>query len=256
MLRMSYTVSEVSQAAGVTVRTLHHYDEIGLLRPSARSKAGYRQYDDLDLERLQEVLFYRELGFGLKEITRLVDAPAHNRSRILKQQRKLIEQQIKRLQAMVESVDEALQAHEDGRTMNKDEMFDVFGDFDPAEYEDEVRDRWGETEAYAESSKRTARYTKEDWKRMGEESGAINRHLAELFAAGTAPETPEALRAAERHRLHIDRWFYPCSYEIHTGLGEMYVVDPRFTKFWDDFQPGLAVFVRDAFRANADRASG
>ena len=141
-------------------------------------------------------------------------------------------------------------------TLNKEEMIEVFGDFDPTRYEDEVRDRWGDTNAYTESSKRTARYSKDDWKRMGEESRAINQRLAGLFAAGSDPEAPESMDAAEQHRLHIDRWFYSCSHEMHAGLGEMYVADPRFTKFWDDFHPGLAPFVRNAFLANGLRAAG
>ena len=253
---MSYSVGDVARTSGVTVRTLHHYDEIGLLRPSGRSAAGYRQYDDGDLERLQEVLFYRELGFGLDEITGLVEVPTFHRDQILKQQRGLIERQIDRLNSMVKAVDRALQAHQEGRTLNKEEMFDVFGDFNPAEYEDEVRERWGETEAYAESNKRTARYTKDDWKRLGAEAGEINQRLADLFAAGTDPEHEDCMDAAEQDRLHIDSWFYPCSHEMHAGLGEMYVADPRFTRFWDDYQPGLTAFVRDAFLANGLRSAG
>ncbi len=259
---MRYSVSDVSRMAGVTVRTLHHYDDIGLLRPSGRSAAGYREYDARDLERLQEVLFYRELGFGLEQITGLVDIPTFNRAQILGRQRQLIEEQIERLQSMVGAVEAALKALEEGRTMTQEEMFgtlnkaemvEVFGDFDPTQHENEVRERWGETESYAESSKRTARYTKDDWKQMGEESEAINQRLADLFAAGSDPEAEESMDAAEQHRLHIDRWFYPCSHEMHAGLGEMYVVDPRFTKFWDDLRPGLAVFVRDSFLANGLR---
>ena len=247
------TVSEVSEVAGVTVRTLHHYDEIGLLKPSERTAAGYRQYDDRDLERLQEILFYRELGFDLRTIVGLVDTPAHSRAQVLAQQRQLIGRQIGRLQAMATAIDEATRAIEEGRTMNREEMFEVFGDFDPAQYEDEVRDRWGQTDAYAESSKRTARYTKDDWKRIGTESDEINQRLGDLLAAGAEPSDPEAMAAAEEHRLHIDRYYYPCSYEAHAGLGEMYVADPRFTAYWDAYRSGLAPFVRDAFRANADQ---
>ena len=138
--------------------------------------------------------------------------------------------------------------------MDKEEMFEVFGDFHPAEHEEEAKARWGDTDAFAESAKRTATHNKDDWKRMGEEAEVVNQRLADLFGAGVAPGAADSLAAAEEHRLHIDRWFYPCPYEIHVGLGEMYVVDARFTKFWDDYQPGLAVFVRDAFRANAERA--
>ena len=262
---MTYSVGEVSRVAGVTVRTLHHYDEIGLVQPSSRSPSGYRQYDEPDLERLQEVLFFRELGFGLDEIAGLVEIPTFSRSQILGRQRQLIHEQIERLESMATAVEAALQALEEGRTMNQEEMFgtlnredmvEVFGDFDPTQHEAEARERWGETEAYAESSRRTARYSKDDWKKMGEESKEINQRLADLFAEGTDPEAGASMDAAEQHRLHIDKWFYPCSYEMHAGLGEMYIADPRFTKFWDDIQPGLAPFLRDAFLANGLRAAG
>jgi hypothetical protein len=133
-------------------------------------------------------------------------------------------------------------------------MVEVFGDFDPTQHADEVRERWGHTEAFVESNQRSARYTKDDWKRMGEEAGEINRRLADLFGAGRAPDSRESMAAAEDHRLHIDRWFYPCSHDVHVGLGEMYVADPRFTRFWDDHGPGLAAFVRNAILANAERA--
>ncbi|MDR9449780.1 MAG: MerR family transcriptional regulator [Acidimicrobiia bacterium] len=253
---MSYSVGEVSKVAGVTIRTLHHYDEIGLLRPAGKSLAGYRQYDDVDLERLQEILFYRELGFGLEEIAGLVNLPTFNRAQILRRQRTLIEQKIDRLQSMVKSIDRALQAGEEGHTMTKEEMFEVFGNFDPSEHEDEVRERWGDTEAFGESSKRAGRYSRDDWKRVRDEADSVNQRLADLCASGTDPEAAESMEAAEQHRLHIDRWFYPCTHEMHAGLGDMYVLDPRFTKFWDDYQPGLATFVREAFLANGRRAAG
>lgn len=249
-----YTVSEVSRVAGITVRTLHHYDAIGLLKPSGRSGGGYRQYADADLERLQQILFYRELGFGLEAVAGLLDTPARDRGEILREQRYLLVERIEKLRTMVAAVDRAARAHEEGRTMSKEEMFEVFGDFDPTEHEEEVRERWGDTDAYKESARRTSGYGKGDWKRIQEEADAINRRLAELFAADGSPSGDDAIAAAEEHRLHIDRWFYPCSIEMHVGLGEMYVLDPRFTKFWDDYRPGLAVFVRDAFRASAERS--
>lgn len=250
-----YTVSEVSRVAGITVRTLHHYDAIGLLRPSGRTESGYRQYGDADLERLQEILFYRELGCSLEAVAGLLNTPARSRREILQEQRRLLIERITELEAMVAAVDRAAGANEEGRTMNKEEMFEVFGDFDPSEHEAEARERWGGTDAYKESARRTTRYGKGDWKRIQQEGEAINRRLAEVLAGGGSPSSDGAMSAAEDHRLHIDRWFYPCSVEMHTGLGEMYVTDPRFTKFWEDLQPGLAAFVRDAFRANAQRSA-
>ena len=247
-----YTVSEVAQAAGVTVRTLHHYDDIGLLRPSGRTRSGYRQYGDADLERLQEILFYRELGFGLEAVMELLDNPTRDRGEILQEQRHLLMERIRKLEGMVAAVDRAARAHEEGRMMDKEDMFEVFGDFDPGEHEAEAQERWGDTEAYQESARRTSRYTKDDWKRIRQEGDVINQKLAVLHTEGASPSSPEAVDAAEEHRLHIDRWFYPCSTEMHAGLGDMYVQDPRFADFWDAFQPGLASFVRDAFRANAE----
>jgi DNA-binding transcriptional MerR regulator len=241
--------------AGVTVRTLHHYDAIGLLRPSGRTQSGYRQYGVADLERLQEILFYRELGFGLDAVTALLNTPTRDRREILQEQRHLLTRRIRKLEAMVSAVDRAARADEEGRTMDKEDMFEVFGDFYPGEHEAEAQERWGDSEAYQESARRTSRYTKEDWKRIKGEGDAINQKLVALFSHGTSPTSAEALAAADEHRLHIDRWFYSCSRELHAELGEMYVTDPRFMAFWDAFEPGLAPFVRDAFRANAAQRS-
>ena len=182
------------------------------------------------------MLFFRELGFGLEEIAGLVEIPTFNRVQILGEATK--DSYMNRLNGSNrwrQAVEVALQAFQEGRTMNQEEMFgtlnrddmvEVFGDFDPTQHEDEARERWGDTETYAESSKRTSGYSKDDWKRMGEESAAINQRLADLFAAGTDPESEESMDAAEQHRLHIDQWFYPCSHEMHAGLGEMYVARP------------------------------
>lgn len=120
--------------------------------------------------------------------------------------------------------------------------------------EEEVKERWGETDAYRESSKRTARYTKADWQRMGAESDEIEAAFAALAATGAAPDSADAMAVAERHRLHIDGWFYPCSHEMQVGLAEMYIADDRFRKHDDDRQASLAQFVHDAITANAQAA--
>ena len=138
--------------------------------------------------------------------------------------------------------------------MNKEEMFEVFGDHDPAEFEDEAKERWGDTDLYEESRRRTKAYGKDQWKEAGAEGQAIGEKFAELLATGADATGDAAMDLAEQHRQHISRWFYPCSFEVHTGLGEMYVADARFAKYWDDFGPGLALLVRDAIGANAKRA--
>jgi len=126
---------------------------------------------------------------------------------------------------------------------------DMFGGFDPADYEDEVKARWGTSDSYREAGRRTKGYSKADWAQLQEEDGAILESLATLMRVGTAAEAHEAVELAEAHRLHIDRWFYPCSSQMHLAMGESYVTDPRFTAFYDKVEPGLATYLRDAIAA-------
>lgn len=252
---MSYTVGEVARFAGVTVRTLHHYDEVGLLSPSGRTAAGYRQYGDGDLERLQRILCYRALGFGLDDIAAILDDPRNDPIDHLRRQHELLTDQMDRLAAMVAAVEKTMEARKMGISLNPDEMFEVFGDADPSQYADEVEQRWGDTDAYKQSQRRTASYTKDDWLQIKAEGAAAEQRLAAAMAAGLPPDSSEAMAAAEDHRLQIDTWFYEVSPDMHRHLGDMYIADPRFTKHYEDVAPGLAQYVRDAIHANADRAA-
>lgn len=137
-----------------------------------------------------------------------------------------------------------------GINLDPEEMLEVFGEHDPTEHAQEAEERWGDTDAYRESHRRTSTYSKQDWQRLGAESEDIEAELAACLLAGEASDGPRARAAAERHRLHIDTWFYPCSHEMHAGLGDMYVADPRFAAHYDDRAPGLAEYVRDAIIAN------
>jgi len=252
---MAYTVGEVAKLAHVSVRTLHHYDELGLLVPSDRSEAGYRLYTDQDLDRLQTVLFFKELGFALEEIRDLVNDPAFDRQEALLVQRDLIAEQALRFEAMLSLIDKTLTSLEGGIQMTKEEKFEVFGDFDPAEYDDEVKERWGDTDAYKESARRTARYTKEDWKRFKDESEEIGLAIAALMDEGVPADDPRAMDAVDRARLQIDHWFYPCSHEMHANLAKMYIADPRFTATYEKIHVGMAQYVHDAIHANLERGA-
>ena len=247
------TVGEIARLAGLTVRTLHHYDEIGLLVPGGRSDAGYRLYGPGDVERLQEVLFFRELGFALDEIRTIVGEPGYDRTSALRRQRELLETKTERLFDMLDAIDIALESERMGLPMSSEEMLEVFGGFDPADHEAEVLERWGDTEAYRESAMRTADYTKADWERLGAEANAINQALIELMESGVPASGEEAMDLAERHRTHISRWFYECTSEIHAALGRMYVEDQRFTDNIDRAAPGLARYLSEAIAANAGR---
>ena len=133
--------------------------------------------------------------------------------------------------------------------MNEKDMFEVFGDFDPTQYADEAKERW--PDMYAESQARTSRYSKEQWQEATAEMDGLSRRFAALLESGAAPTAAEAKDVAEAHRLHIDRWYYSCSHETHTGLADMYVADQRFTEYWENHATGLARYVHDAIWANA-----
>jgi len=251
----TYTVGKVARLAHVSVRALRHYDELGLLRPSRRTEAGYRLYTSEDLERLQQVLFYKELGFSLEEIRDLMADPAFDRREALAGQRRQIVARTLRLEAMLALIDRTLASLEGEAHMSDEELFEVFGGFDPSEYEDEARERWGDTAAYRESARRTKGYTKEDWERFKAEDDALNADLASLVDEGVPPHDARAVDAAERHRLQIDRWFYPCPSEMHVALGRMYVADPRFAATYEKIRPGMARYLCEAIAANAARAA-
>lgn len=248
-----YTVGDVAKLAHISVRTLHHYDEIGLLDASGRTDAGYRLYCDADLERLQQILLYRELGFPLDEIAEVMGSPGFLRHEALFGQKELLRRKQAHVAAMIEAVERAIDADERGTTMNKEDMFEVFGEFDPSEHEQEAQERWGETDSYKESAKRTARYSKDDWKRYKQESEEITTAIADLMDQGVPPHDSRAVDAVDRARLQIDQWFYPCSREMHAELGKMYVADPRFAANYEKIRPGLAQYMCDATAANARR---
>ena len=224
---------------------------MGRLSPTQRSSTGYRRYDDRDLDRLQQILYYRELGFSLEEIAIILDDPTSDSVAHLRRQHDLLTERIQRLREMITAIEFAMEAHKMGISLTPEERFEVFGDFNPADHAEEVEQRWGETDAYRESARRTSRYTKQDWLRHKAESEDWGRRLAEAMDAGLAADSPEAKALAEEHRQHISQWFYDCSYDIHTGLADMYLADVRFTATYESIKPGMAQYLHDAIHANA-----
>jgi DNA-binding transcriptional MerR regulator len=248
------SVGRLAELAGVTVRTLHHYDEIGLVRPSARTAGGYRAYAPGDVERLRRVLTYRRLGFALREVAELVTDPDVDAVAHLRRQRALLVSRREQVDAMVAAIDKELEASAMGINLTPEEQLEVFGTGKAGgEWADEAEQRWGGTDAYRESRRRAAGYGKDDWARIKAETDENVRAFAAALRAGRPADGPEAAALAERHRAHIGRYFYDCGYAAHRGLAEMYVTDPRFTATYDAAEPGLARYVRDAIVANADR---
>jgi DNA-binding transcriptional MerR regulator len=246
-------VGDVAALAGVTVRTLHHYDRIGLLTPSERTAAGYRRYTPADLDRLHRILLYRELGFPLEEVATLLDDPDADPAVHLRRQLRLLRDRLGRTQAMVAAVEKEMEAYQMGIQLTPEERFEVFGDHDPAQYEAEAEERWGDTEAWAQSQRRAASYTKEDWLRVKAEGEEIERRFAAALRSGVPADSAQAMDIAEAHRQQISRNFYDCPPEMHAGLGRMYVEDERFTAHYERIAPGLAQYVSTAVQANAAR---
>ena len=250
---MSHTVGELAAIAGVTVRTLHHYDRIGLLTPSGRTPAGYRVYDVQDVDRLRQVLLYRGLGFGLEEIGALLDDPDVDAGEHLRRQHRLLTEQRDRTDQMVQAVEKEMEARTMGMSMTPEDKLEVFGDWLPEEYADEAEQRWGETEAWAQSRRRTSSYTTQDWLDIKAETDDIERRFAVGLADGAPADGERAMDLAEEYRQHISRRYYDCSPEMHADLGEMYLVDERFTAYYEAVAPGLARYVSAACVANAAR---
>jgi DNA-binding transcriptional MerR regulator len=236
----------------VTVRTLHHYDEIGLVRPH-RTASGYRLYSGDDLERLRHVVVYRRLGFPLEEIAPLLDDPHTDVEAHLRRQRAAVMSRLDEMRDLVAALDRALEARMTGTDLTPEEQKELFGEGFSEEYAREAEARWGDTDAWRQSRDRTTRYTKDDWRRIAAEGDEITARFAALKRAGTPADAVEAMDTAEAHRAYIDRWFYDLGHPMHRGLAAMYLADARFATTYDDREPGLAQYVHDAIQANADR---
>jgi DNA-binding transcriptional MerR regulator len=246
---MEQTVGQVARAAGISVRTLHHWEQVGLVRPSGRTANGYRAYGAQDVERVRKVLAWRELGLPLADIRALLEGGATTAQ--LHGHLGALRAEGARIAAMTATVERALEARRMGIELDPAEIREVFGeegrldpDQDPTRHAAEAQERWGSTDAYQQSQRRTSSYGKQDWLRMRAEQGDLESRMAAAMLAGEAGE-----QLAEEHRLLVDRWFYDCPPEMHVQLGEMYVADERFTAHYDRRAPGLARWLRNAIVA-------
>ncbi len=250
---MSHTVGELARLAGVTVRTLHHYDQIGLLTPSGRTSAGYRVYDVCDVDRLQQVLLYRGLAFSLEEVASLLDDPDVDAAEHLRRQHRLLTEQLDRTHQLVAAVEKEMEARQMGISLTPQERFEVFGDWLPEQYAEEAEQRWGDTDAWAQSQRRQTAMSKQDWLDVRCETDDLEARFVAALADGAPADGDRARDLAEEHRQQITSRWYDCPPEMHACLGRMYVEDERFTSYYDRIAPGLALYVSTAVVANAER---
>lgn len=251
---MYYRIKEVADMVGVSIRTLHHYDQINLIKPKSVTPAGYRLYTEEELERLQQVLFFKELDFTLQEIKEILDSPDFDRKHALKAQRELLLKKKKRLEKIIKSVEKTIDSIEGGIEMNNNEMFDGLDmteiEKHKEKYAEETKQKYGNSDAYKESMKKTSKYTKEDWARIMKRGEEINKRIAALMDKG--PADAEVQQAVAQWRQYITDSFYTCTPEIFKGLADLYVDDERFTKNIDKYRPGLAQFLREAMHIYCD----
>ena len=240
-------VKEVADLVGISVRTLHHYDEIGLLSPDAITESGYRLYSNDNLFTLQQILFFKELDFPLKKIKEIISSPSFNQEEALFMHRKLLLEKRSRLDTMIRTIDKTISYTKGEIQMSNQEKFEGF-DFSQNPYEQEARERWGD-EAVDQSKAKLGKMSKDEQVAMGERMNEIYRNLATL--RHESPASPESQAAIKEWYDFLNK-MGNYSLEAFKGLGQMYVDDERFTKNIDQFGGGLAIFMRDAMAVYAD----
>ncbi|MBP3313315.1 MAG: MerR family transcriptional regulator [Oscillospiraceae bacterium] len=235
---MKMQIKEFAEFTGVSVRTLHYYDEIGLLPPACvDASTGYRFYDRQSLLRMQEILFYRELDFSLKEICNILSNPNYDKEMALQEQKHLLTLKKERLERLILAVDNAMKGE------NVMKAFDNSA-FDT--YKAEAQEKWGKTDVYKEHAEKTRDYSKDKWSALSAELNEIFREFATCMKNGDTPVSPNAQNLVKTLQNHITENYYHCTKEILQGLGQMYVADERFRENIDQHAHGTADFVRSA----------
>ncbi|VXB07333.1 MerR family transcriptional regulator [Plantibacter sp. T3] len=244
------TVGRAAAEIGVSVRTLHHWDEIGVATPSGRTNSGYRSYLPVDIARLRRVVLLRDLGVPLARIPTLLTAPAAERRAELTQRRHELDDTIKRLEAVARSVDRLLEADEVGVLIPEDEREAVFGDDWNPTMAETARARWGDSAQWAEYAERSATRTPDDWRVLVGPMRDLVDELAEAERAGVAAGSATADTLAERHRAALSEYFH-CTPSMHVIIGRLALTEPGMADTYDRIEPGLAAWLSHVIDENA-----
>lgn len=237
--------SEFAKLTGVSVRTLHYYDEIGLLRPaSVDDNNGYRCYDECSLERMQEILFYRELDFPLKRISVILSSENYDRKDALSKQKQLLLLKKKRLERLISAIDSAVKGEKINMSTFGNSEFEALR----SKYEQEAKKKWGDTAAYKEFEEKSKDLTPQKQSVINAEMDKLIGEFAELMVTGAAPSGDDAKSIVKKWQDCISRNFYTCTDEILCGLGEMYSADERFRQNIDSRGEGMACFMSKAIK--------
>ena len=238
---MKMQIKEFARFTGVSVRTLHYYDEIGLLVPASVDRStGYRYYDEDSLLRMQEILFYRELDFSLKSISEILSDPNYDKTRALEQQKHLLILKKQRLERLISAIDGA---------MKGENVMHAFDNRQFEQYKDEVKEKWGKTDAYKQHQEKTKDYSGEKWSDLAAGMDHILEQFSLCMKNGEAPDSAEARQLVKDLQSHITQNYYRCTDQILLGLGQMYVADERFQRNIDRHADGTAAFICEAITA-------
>lgn len=270
----TYSVNKLAKLAGVSVRTLHYYDEVGLLVPVRKASNNYREYGEPELLRLQQILFFKELEFPIEEIIKIMKSKDFDILRALHEHKKFILLKKKRFDELLGTIDKTINKinnteksneqnikkssnsaknnmtknNNSHDTMTDDELYAGFSKEEKEKIEEwniEAKDRWGNTDMYKESAKRVKKFTKADWDEIKTAGEDLMNEIAACFDAKLSAKSPRMQKAIARHYAGL-RVFYEPNPEMYYGLGEMYVSDPRFTAYYEKYREGMAVYMRDA----------
>lgn len=245
---MEYTVQKLAQLAGVSSRTLRYYDQIGILTPARVNSSGYRIYGQKEVDRLQQILFYRELGIALETIKEIMTAPSFDAEKALKEHREQLLEKRKQLDLLITNVEKTIASTEGRMDMSDQEKFEGFKkkmiDENERKYGKEIREKYGQ-ETVNQSNAKLMNMSQEDYEAVTKLEAEVREALAEAFATGD-PAGEQAQKAAELHKRWLTYYWTEYSKEAHAGLAQMYVDDERFTAYYDKEQPGMAAFLRDA----------
>lgn len=245
-----YSVSELAELADVTVRTLHYYDEIGLLKSSKRTAAGYRRYGMQDLLRLQQILFFKAVDMPLDEIQAILDQPDFDEIQALRDHRRRLRERTARLERLITTIDRTIHQLTEGKEMLSDE--ELFAGFTPEQavhYDREARERWGDEEI-DRTLDRLRKMSKAQWDGVQEQGEGVTKRLASLI--DHAPEDPQVQDAIAQHHAWIEN-FYPAPAEVYRGLGRMYVEHEGFRTYYEKYETGLAEFIQAAIEVYCER---
>jgi DNA-binding transcriptional MerR regulator len=246
---VKYTIKQIADLAGVTTRTLRYYDQIGLLPPTEVGGNGYRYYTHESLLQLQQILFFRELDVPLDEIDMIMHHPEFNLESALLDHKARLQKRSRRLDTLIETIERTIANLQGETKMNESEYFEGF---DESQYDEEARQRWGETPQYAESRKKWASYSKQDKEAIKAEGGRITTAMVGENP-NAAPGDPQVQQAIGEYFSYLNKYFYSSNIEFLRGLADMWAADPRFAVNYERIRPGGAAFVREAVHIYCDQ---